>query len=470
MIIKAALATFLALASTSTLAYAAGEGSNFTYRYTKTYFIDGKSDPVNPDPDPGNPDNPDDQNNPETPISACGNFTISDGFTSSSQSLDADGNCEFTSPKHGIHSVGFDYTTAAAFCASTMNGGGRIASITKDNTSATRSIRGNGKAILTSSYKMPGIAAITCSTAPSPCNNSQFQDGGSCLPETTLSCGRLNNDAMHYLPAGPEVEMATIGVCTFQIPQVTISGSGVSLMGEGQTMQKWVTTLKPSGYNDFNAFISDFSLSPTNELDFAHWKSNSNVPTVPRISYPSVDFMTIADAGYGTPATLPGNLVATPIASGGVKMALTTTVTFRFTPEASADGDSQLSGIELYDVDGKRINIVSSTLKSDSGTSSSTNLIDGNVNTTVTFISPTTDSTSRPRAVTLVFAAENRIGSVAFRAASSNAKFPYSFAMYATANANDNTPLFHGGTRPYVQSEKVAGSQWTRILNPAYNQ
>jgi hypothetical protein len=350
-----------------------------------------------------------------------------------------------------------------------MNGGGRIAKIGKDASPATRSIRGTGTQMISSSFQMPGISEITCSTAISPCTNSEFQDGAACLPQTNLSCGRLKNDSLHYLPAGPEVEMASIGVCTFQIPQVTISDNGVSLMGEGQTMQKWVSTLKSAGYNDFDAFISGYSLSATTGVDYAHWKANSNVPTIPRIAYKSVDYITIADTGYGTPATLPGNLVATEIPGGGIDMPLTTTVTIRFTPEASGGGESQIADIDLFDIAGNQIDIISSTLKSDMGNTPSTTLIDFNGSTTETFITPSNDDISRPRAVTLVFSSANRIGSVAFRAAASNTKFPYSFAVYATANANDNTPLFYAGTRQYTQSVKVQGGQWTRILNPVYN-
>ncbi|MCV9965130.1 hypothetical protein OIU34_24945 [Pararhizobium sp. BT-229] len=464
MKIKAAAVLLLALSSTSSLAFAADGIKGFTYRYTKTYFVD-QGGPVTPD-DPEEPEEPEE---PETPPPACGTFEITNGFAASSQTLDANGNCVFASPKVGSRAIGFDYTTAEAFCASTMNGGGRIAMITKDGSPATRSIRGTGTQMISSSFQMPGISEITCSTAISPCNNSEFQDGASCLPQTNLSCGRLKNDSLHYLPAGPEVEMASIGVCTFQIPQVTISDNGVSLMGEGQTMQKWVSTLKSAGYNDFDAFISAYSLSATTGVDYAHWKANSNVPTIPRIAYKSVDYITVADTGYGSPATLPGNLVATEIAAGGIDMPLTSTVTIRFTPEATADGESQIADIDLFDIAGNQIDIISSTLKSDSGNTPSTSLIDFNGSTTETFITPSNDSVSRPRAVTLVFSAATRIGSVAFRAAASNAKFPYSFAVYATANASDNTPLFYAGTRQYTQSVKVQGGQWTRILNPVYN-
>jgi hypothetical protein len=467
MKIKAAAVLLVAMASTPSLAVAAEGNKGFTYRYTRTIFVDQRG-PTNPT-DPGGDDGGEGGENPTTPPPACGTFEIGGGFAASGQALDANGDCVFSAPKVGSLSIGFDYTTAEAFCAATMNGGGRIAKINKVASAATRAIVGSGGSMDSSSFRIPAISAITCSTAITTCNNSEFQDGASCLPKTNLSCGRLKDDSLHYLPAGPEIEMASIGVCTFQIPQVTISGGGVSLMGEGQTMQKWVSTLRTAGYNDFDAFISAYSLSATTGLDYAHWKSNSNVPTVPRIAYKSVDYITIADTGYGTPATLPGNLVATAIASGGIDMPLTTTVTIRFTPEASADGESQLADINLFDTGGSPIDIVSSTLKSDSGNSASTSLIDFNGNTTETFITPSNDSISRPRAVTLVFSAATRIGSIAFRAASSNTKFPYSFAVFATANANDNTPLFYSGTRQYTQSVKVQGGQWTRILNPAYN-
>lgn len=467
MKIKAAAVLLLALSSTSSAAFAADGNKGFTYRYTKTYFVD-QGGPVTPT-DPEGPEEPEEPEEPETPPPACGTFEIGGGFAASSQTLDANGNCVFASPKVGTRAIGYDYTTAEAFCASTMNGGGRIAKITKDGSPATRSIRGTGTQMISSSFQMPGISEITCSTAISPCTNSEFQDGASCLPQTNLSCGRLKNDSLHYLPAGPEVEMASIGVCTFQIPQVTISDNGVSLMGEGQTMQKWVSTLKSAGYNDFDGFISAYSLSATTGVDYAHWKANSNVPTIPRIAYKSVDYITIADTGYGTPATLPGNLVATEIPSGGIDMPLTTTVTIRFTPEASGGGESQIADIDLFDIAGNQIDIISSTLKSDMGNTPSTTLIDFNGSTTETFITPSNDDISRPRAVTLVFSSANRIGSVAFRAAASNTKFPYSFAVYATANANDNTPLFYAGTRQYTQSVKVQGGQWTRILNPVYN-
>lgn len=462
-----AVTLLLALASSSTLALAADSHKGFTYRYTKTIFVDGGGT-VTP-PDPIDPTDPEDPEEPETPPPACGTFAIDNGFSASGQTLDANGNCVFASPKVGTRAIGFDYTTAEAFCASTMNGGGRIAKIGKDNSSATRAIRGTGTQMISSSFQMPGISDITCSTAVSPCTNSEFQDGASCLPRTNLSCGRLKNDSLHYLPAGPEVEMASIGVCTFQVPQVTISDNGVSLMGEGQTMQKWVSTLKSAGYNDFDAFISGYSLSAATGVDYAHWKSNSNVPTIPRIAYKDVDYITIADTGYGTPATLPGNLVATEIAAGGIDMPLTTTVTIRFTPEASGGGESQIADIDLFDIAGNQIDVISSTLKSDMGNTPSTSLIDFNGSTTETFITPSNDDISRPRAVTLVFSSANRIGSIAFRAAASNVKFPYSFAVYATANANDNTPLFYAGTRQYTQSVKVQGGQWTRILNPVYN-
>lgn len=466
MKIKAAAVLLVAMASTPALAVAAEGNKGFTYRYTKTIFVDqGGGNPT--DPDDG--DDGDDNETPETPPPACGTFVLGGGFAASSQTLDTNGDCVFAAPKVGSRAIGFDYTTAEAFCAATMNGGGRIAKISKDAAPATRAIIGNGGATTSSSFQIPAISEITCSTAITTCNNSEFQDGASCLPKTNLSCGRLKNDSLHYLPAGQEIEMASIGVCTFQIPQVTISDNGVSLMGEGQTMQKWVSTLKTAGYNDFDAFISAYSLSATTGIDYAHWKANSNVPTVPRIAYKSVDYITIADTGYGNPATLPGNLVATEIPSGGVDMPLTTTVTIRFTPEASADGESQIADIDLFDIAGNPIDIISSRLKSDSGNDASTSLIDFNGNTTETFITPTNDSISRPRAVTLVFSAANRIGAVAFRAASSNAKFPHSFAVYATANANDNTPLFYAGTRQYTQSVKVQGGQWTRILNPVYN-
>lgn len=467
MKIKAAAVLLLAMASTPSLALAAEGNKGFTYRYTKTIFVD-PGGPTNPT-DPGGGDGGDGGEGPVDPPPACGTFTIGGGFAASSQTLDANGDCVFASPKVGSTSIGFDYTTAEAFCAATMNGGGRIAKIGKNAAAGTRAILGNGGAITSSSFQIPAISEITCSTAISTCNNSEFQDGASCLPKTNLSCGRLKNDSLHYLPAGQEIEMASIGVCTFQIPQVTIALNGVSLMGEGQTMQKWVSTLKTAGYNDFDAFISAYSLSATTGIDYAHWKSNSNVPTVPRIAYKNVDYITIADTGYGTPAALPGNLVATEIPSGGSEMAATTTVTIRFTPEASADGESQIADIDLFDTGGNQIDIISSTLKSDSGNTPSTSLIDFNGNTTETFITPSNDSISRPRAVTLVFSSASRIGAVAFRAAASNAKFPYSFAVYATANASDNTPLFYGGMRQYTQSVKVQGGQWTRILNPAYN-
>ncbi|MDW9478988.1 hypothetical protein GOB57_09885 [Sinorhizobium meliloti] len=463
MTIKAAVALLMALASTSTLAIAAEEKSGFTYRYTKTYFVD-PGGPITEDPDT----DPEEEE-PETPPPACGTFEIGAGFAAAGQTLDTNGDCVFAAPKYGTRSIGFDYTTAESFCASTMNGGGRIAAITKDAAPATRAIRGSSTSVISSSFQMPGISEITCSTALSPCTNSEFQDGNSCLPQTNLSCGRLKNDSLHYLPAGPEVEMASIGVCTFQIPQVTIADNGVSIMGEGQTMQKWVSTLKSAGYNDFDGFISAYSLSAASDVNYAHWKANSNIPTVPRISYKGVDFITIADAGYGTPATLPPNLSATPIPGGGTDMPMTTTVTIRFTPEASADGESQIADIDLFDIGGNQIDVISSTLKSDSGNSPSTTLIDFNGSTTETFITPSNASISRPRAVTLVFSSANRIGSIAFRAATSNAKFPYSFAVYATADAADNTPLFYAGTRQYTQSVKVEGGQWTRILNPVYN-
>lgn len=473
MKITAALTLLLALASSTSFVHAqeaAGEGkpSPFTYRYTKTVIHDpGKGPVVVPPVDPEEPEEPEE---PEDPPEACGTFTITDGFAASSQSLDGNGDCVFDAPKYGAQTIGFDYTTAEAFCASTMNGGGRIAKITKLSGAGNRSVRANGSQV-SSSFQIPGISEITCSTASSICNNGEFQDGATCLPKTNLSCGRLKNDPNHYLPAGGQIEMASIGQCTFQIPQVTIvQQAPVSIMGEGQTMEKWVSTLRPNGYNDFDAFISAYSLSPTTDVDYAHWKANSNTPNIPRIAYKMVDYITIADTGYGTPATLPGNLVATPIASGGQNMNPTTTVTIRFTPEAAADGLSQIADIDLYDVAGNQIDIISSTLKSDSGNTASTSLIDYNGSTTETFITPSNDSTSRPRAVTLVFSNASLIGSIALRAAASNDKFPYSFAVYATADANDNTPLFYAGTRQYTQSVKVQGGQWTRILNPVYNQ
>ncbi|MCS4089553.1 hypothetical protein [Rhizobium sp. BK176] len=465
MKLKGAVTLLLALASSSTLALAADSHKGFTYRYTKTIFVDGGGT-VTP-PDPTDPTDPEDPEEPETPPPACGTFAVDNGFSASSQTLDANGNCVFASPKVGTRAIGFDYTTAEAFCSSTMNGGGRIAKIGKDNSPATRAIRGTGTQNISSSFQMPGISEITCSTAPSPCTNSEFQDGASCLPKTNLSCGRLKNDSLHYLPAGPEVEMASIGVCTFQVPQVTISDNGVSLMGEGQTMQKWVSTLKSAGYNDFDAFISAYSLSAATGIDYAHWKANSNIPTIPRIAYKDVDFITIADTGYGSPATLPGNLVATEIPSGGSDMPLTSTITIKFTPEASANGESQIADIDLFDIAGNQIDVISSTLKSDQGNTASTSLIDFNGSTTETFT--TADNEFAPKSVTLVFSAANRIGSIAFRAAASNAKFPYSFGVYATNNANDNTPLFYAGTRQYTQSVKVQGGQWTKILNPVYN-
>ena len=471
MKVTAALTLIVALMSSTTMLSAQevqdpGKPTPFTYRYTKTVIVGGGGGTVIPPVDPG--DEEPEPEEPETPPPACGTFAIDGGFAASGQTLDAEGNCVFDAPKYGTRVIGFDYATAEAFCASTMNGGGRIAKISKLDGPGTRSIRGNGFQT-SSSFQIPGISSITCATAASTCANGEFQDGATCRPKTNLSCGRLKNDSLHYLPAGSEIEMASIGVCTFQIPQVTLSDNGYSLMGEGQTMQKWVDTLKPGGYSDFDAFISAYSLSAATGVDYAHWKSNSNTPTVPRIAYKSVDYITIADTGYGSQANLPGNLVATPIAAGGIDMPMTTTVTIRFTPEASADGESQIADIDLFDQAGNPINIVSSSLKSDSGNDPSTSLIDYNGSTTETFITPSNDSISRPRAVTVVFSGAARIGSVAFRAAASNAKFPYSFAVYATANANDNTPLFYAGTRQYTQSVKVQGGQWTRILNPAYN-
>ena len=461
LILLAALAPSVALAQSPS-----DETKAFTYRYKKEVigYTGGPVDPGTEDPvDPEEPEEP------EEPAEACGTFTFAGTFNAASQSADANGDCVFSAPKSGTRAIGFDYQTAEAFCAATMGGGGRIAGIDENSSYGTRAVVGGSGSIIFTSFQIPGINSITCSTAPSPCSNGEFQDGGECLPKTNLSCGRLKNDSYHYLPAGPEIEMPNIGSCTMQIPQVTIADTPYSIMGEGQTMQKWVSTLKTAGYNDFDAFISEYSLSPTTSVDYAHWKANSNVPTVPKIAFPMVDYLTISDTGYGTPAALPGDLVATPIASGGVDMPLTTTVTIRFTPEASADGESQIADIDLYDVAGNQIDIISSSLKSDSGNSDSTTLIDYNASTTETFITPSNDSISRPRAVTLVFSAATRIGSVAFRAAGSNAKFPYSFAVYATADANDNTPLFYAGTRQYVQSEKVSGGQWTRILNPVYN-
>jgi hypothetical protein len=463
---NAAVILLMAMSSLPSQATAEEENSGFTYRYTKTYFVDDGGSVTPPD-NPGNPGTPEGPVDPEDPPPACGTFDISGGFSAASQTLNGDGDCVFSAPKVDARLIGFDYTTAEAFCSATMNGGGRIAKIGRDNSPATRSIRGTGTQNIASSFQMPGISDITCSTRPSTCNNDQFQDGTSCLPQTNLSCGRLKNDSLHYLPAGPEVEMGSIGVCTFQIPQVTISDNGVSLMGEGQTMQKWVSTLKSAGYNDFDAFISGYSLSAATGVDYAHWKSNSNVPTIPRIAYKSVDFITIADTGYGTPAALPANLAATEIPSGGIDMPLTSTITIKFTPEASANGESQIADIDLFDVAGNQIDIVSSTLKSDQGNTPSTSLIDFNGSTTVTFTTASNEFATK--SVTLVFSAANRIGSIAFRAAASNAKFPYSFAVYATNNASDNTPLFYAGTRQFTQSVKVQGGQWTRILNPAYN-
>ncbi|MBY3151209.1 hypothetical protein HFO56_02160 [Rhizobium laguerreae] len=462
MTLKGAAILLMALVSSSTLAIAAETRQGFTYRYTKTIFVDNGGVVTPPDPEDPDPEEPEE---PETPPPACGTFAIDNGFSASGQTVDANGNCVFSSPKVGTRAIGFDYTTAESFCSSTMNGGGRIAKIGKDSSAATRAIRGTGTQLISSSFQMPGISEITCSTALSPCTNSEFQDGSSCLPQTNLSCGRLKNDSLHYLPAGPEVEMASIGVCTFQVPQVTISDNGVSLMGEGQTMQKWVSTLKSAGYNDFDGFISAYSLSAATGIDYAHWRANSNVPTIPRIAYKNVDYMTIADAGYGTPASLPGNLVATEIPSGGVDMPLTSTITIKFTPEAAANGESQIADIDLFDVAGNQIDIISSSLKSDQGNTTSASLIDFNGSTTETFT--TAENEFALKSVTLVFSSANRIGSIAFRAAASNTKFPYKFAVYATVN--DNSPLFYAGTRQYDQSVKVQGGQWTRILNPVYN-
>jgi hypothetical protein len=457
MKVSAVLALIMALASSTGIATAQSApapdtdgASPFTYRYTDTYFVGGGVTPPPPPPPPPK----------------CGEFVINEGFSAASQTEDANKDCVFDAPKYGPRAIGFDYTTAEAFCASTMNGGGRIAKIVKTGDAGTRAIRGNGTSMISSSFQIPGISSITCSIAPSTCNNGEFRDGTSCLPQTNLSCGRLKNDTYHILPAGNEIEMASIGECTFQIPQVTIGLDNISLMGEGQTMQKWVSTLRPAGYNDFDAFISAYGLSPTTGVDYAHWKSNANVPTVPRIAYKMVDYLTIADTGYGSAATLPGNLSATPIASGGVDMPLTTTVTIRFTPEAAEpNGESQIADIDLFDIAGNQINIISSKINVETGPQDSTTLIDFNGSTTQTFLTAATPS--RPDSITLTFESANRIGSIAFRAAASNAKFPYSFRVYA--NAQSATPLFYAGTRQYVQSVKVGGGQWTRILNPVYN-
>ncbi|MCZ7861923.1 hypothetical protein O9X98_11100 [Agrobacterium salinitolerans] len=472
MKIKAAAVLLLAMATTPSLAGAAEGNKGFTYRYTKTIFVD-PGGPTNPT-DPGGGDGGDGGEGPVDPPPACGTFEIDGGFTASSQTLDVNGDCVFAAPKANSRALGFDYKTAAAFCASTMNGGGRIADISKSPTLETRGIRGSGSALVASSYRMPGIANITCSIATSPCSNSEFQQGGTCLPKTDLSCGRLKNDSLHYLPAGPEVEMANIGSCTFQIPMVTISDGGVPIMGEGQTMKKWVGTLKPSGYPEFDpyasttGYISAYSLSASSDVNNAQWLSNSNIPTIPRISRASVDYITISSVGYGSVASLPADLNATPIPPTGGPMDATTTVTLRFTPDQSGDGDSQIAGIELFDGNGYPIDLTSVKLNTEMGPEATTLLDDGAYSTSVTFRNEGQGGVSTPYAVTLTWATPSRIGAVAFQAAGTNVKFPRMFSVYAKATAGD-PPIFTAGTRQYVESQKVPATEWTRIANPYNN-
>lgn len=463
MKIKAAAVLLVAIASSPSLALAAEGNKGFTYRYTKTIFVDPGG--------PGNPTGPGDGGDggdggetPTTPPPACGSFTIGGGFAASGQSLDANGDCVFSSPSAAFGSLGFDQTTAEVFCASTMNGGGRIAKISKTDSFQTHSIVGSGLAIIPTSFNIPEISSITCSTAASPCSNGEFQDGASCLPKTDLSCGRLNDDSNHYLPAGPNVEMATIGQCTFQIPQVTIGGGGISIMGEGQTMAKWISTVA-SSLPGYDSFISAYSLSTSTGDDYALWKANSNVPIIPKVKKPSVDYITISDAGYGTAATLPPSIDPSPNPSGSAGNQSTSKITFTFNPLASGNGEAQIAEIEIFDRSGNKIPVISAKLYQD-GDVSTEKLTDGLSATYETF-EVNGQLYGRPTSVTLVFAAEKEIGSVAFRATATATKFPRRFAAYA--NRGDGSPLFHAYMLPYDISEPISSGQWARIVNPAFN-
>jgi hypothetical protein len=462
MKLKGAVTLLLALASSSTLALAAENPKGFTYRYTKTIFVDGGGT-VNP-PDPDDPDNPDEPEVPETPKPTCGTFAINGGFAASGQSTNGDGDCVFASPSAAFGAIGFDYSSAEAFCASTMNGGGRVAKIVKADTFQTHSIVGAASNIVPTSFNIPEITSITCSTAVSPCTNGEFQDGVTCLPKTDLSCGRLNDDLNHYLPAGPNVEMAKIGQCTFQLPQVTIGGGGIAIMGEGQTMTKWVSTLA-SGVSGFDSFISAYSLSPFNGVDYALWKSNSNVPIIPKVKRPSVDYITIADQGYGNPATLPSSLDPTPNPSSYAGSQVTGKITLKFNPLQSGNGEAQIAEIEIFDRAGNKIPVLNTVLKQD-GDVPTDKLTDGLSATYETF-EITGQLFGRPTAVTLTFAAEKEIGSIAFRATSTATKFARRFEAYA--NFNDSTPLFSAYMLPYDISEPISSGQWARVLNPAFN-
>jgi hypothetical protein len=464
MVVKAALAFLIALSTSTSMAHAADAGDGFLYRYTKTVFKTAGGGTTNPT-DPTDPTDPEDPGEPEPPEEACGTYTIGGGYSVGGQALDANGDCVFTSPTYAGRAIGFDYTTAENFCSSQMKGGGRIAKIDKAAGLGRRSIKNGNASIISSAFNMPGISSITCSIVPSTCGTGNFQDGASCLPVTNLSCGRLKNDLNHYIPYGPDnVEMASIGQCTFQLPQVTIDFGGTSIMGEGPTMQKWVSTLKSGGYNDFDGFISSYQLSPSTSYDYAYWKSSSTVPTIPRLPYKAVDEMTISDTGYGTAATLPPALVATPIDQSGVPMAATTSITIKFTPEAAANGVSSVADIAVYDLAGGEVEATSVVKNAYNNQVGSNELVDYNASTVINFDS---NYESAAQQVTLTFPANTVVGSIALRAASSsNALFPKAVKVYSDAQAANE--LFHAGTRPYVESQKVNAGEWTRILNPAY--
>lgn len=452
------LAVAMALATSTSTALAA-EGSDFIYRYKMTYVVD-QSAVETPDPDGDGGDG-----TPTTPPRSCGSFEIGNGFFATGQALDASGDCVFSGPSATFGALGFDYLTAEAFCASTMNGGGRISRIDKVDTFESHSIVGADLGIIRTTFNIPAVSSITCSTKPSPCTNGEFQDGGSCLPKTDLSCGRLKDDANHYLPGGPNVEMATIGECTFQLPQVTIGVDRVSIMAEGQTMEKWVSTLS-SGINGFDSFISRYSSSAASGVDYALWKSNSNVPVIPKVSRPYVEYITVSDVGYGVPAVLPSSINPTANGSGSSGDQTTGKITFKFFPLATGDGESQISEIKIFDRDGAEIPVVSTTMKTQFGDVQTSKLTDG-LSATFEKFEVNGQLYGYPTAVALVFPSAKEIGSVAFRSTDTAPKFARKFEAYA--NANDSAPLFHAFMLPYDISEPISAGQWATVANPAFN-
>jgi hypothetical protein len=471
MKINAAAIMLLALSSTTSLAVAAEKG--FTYRYTKTYFVD-QGGAITPT-DPEEPEEPEEPEVPEEPKEECGTYTFTRNFSATRQAVDGNGDCVFSGPKIGSRTIGFDYTTAAAFCASTMNGGGRIAEIEKEESLGRRGMAYGVSSSIVSQFNIPGISSITCSTEAKQCGDGLFQNGSTCQPVATLSCGRLNNDLHHIVAGGNDnVEMPSIGECKFLLPQVTISNTATYLMAEGKTMGKWRDTLATSIHQDYRAVIKSYELSGIASYDNALWKNSQ--PSVPRLSREAVDSITIADLNYGTAANLPPDLTDTPLPSTGYDRLPSDTLVIRFTPnnQTSPSGWAAISEIRVDDVDGVQIkpydmtvSLKTNLLLEPSATYGvGDNLADNDVATGVRFNS-NYDHTARE--VTLKLPREIKVKRVWLRAqTTTNSEFPLKVQVYAKRNAQTSELIMDAPTKEYSNSQTVGVGQWVSIDNAAH--